>query len=124
MSLKNLPTLQQFIDALDDHIWVKNADGQYVAVNEASETAWRHSREYIFGKTDEQLFSTERAEYFKCVDEKVIANGGQRTVEECAALDKEGNEVWLETVKSPIKDETGDLVGIIGMTRNAREESK
>ncbi|WP_353499722.1 sensor domain-containing protein [Vibrio chaetopteri] len=119
MSLKNLPTLQQFIDALDDHIWVKNADGQYVAVNEASETAWRHSREYIFGKTDEQLFSTERAEYFKHIDEKVIANGGQRTVEECAALDREGNEVWLETVKSPIKDEAGDLVGIIGMTRNA-----
>ncbi|GAL31767.1 diguanylate cyclase [Vibrio maritimus] len=119
MSLKNLPTLQQFIDALDDHIWVKDAGGQYVAVNGASETAWQHPRDHIFGKTDRELFSKERAEYFRRVDEKVVAKGGQQTVEECAALDRDGNEVWLETVKSPITDETGDLVGIIGMTRNA-----
>lgn len=124
MSLKNLPTLQQFIDALDDHIWVKNTDGQYVVVNQASETAWRHSRENIVGKTDEQLFSAERAEHFKHIDEKVIAKGGQRTVEECASLDADGNQVWLETVKSPIKDERGGLVGIIGMTRNATRRKK
>lgn len=119
MSLKNLPTLQQFIDALDDHIWVKNTEGQYVAVNEASESAWHYSREHIFGKTDNQLFSPDRAEFFKLIDEKVISKGSQQTVEECAALDRNGNEVWLETIKSPIKNECGDLVGIIGMTRNA-----
>ncbi|USD63383.1 EAL domain-containing protein [Vibrio sp. SCSIO 43140] len=119
MSSKNLPTLQQFIDALDDHIWVKDANGEYIAVNEASEIAWQRHRNDIYGKTDDDLFDAERARHFKQVDDQIISHGSQHTVEECAALDKRGNEVWLETVKSPIHNESGDFVGIIGMTRNA-----
>ncbi|GAL27019.1 diguanylate cyclase [Vibrio variabilis] len=119
MSSKNLPTLQQFIDALDDHIWVKDANGEYIAVNEASEIAWQRHRNDIYGKTDDDLFDAERARHFKQVDDQIISHGSQHTVEECAALDKRGNEVWLETVKSPIHNESGEFVGIIGMTRNA-----
>ncbi|WP_216613747.1 sensor domain-containing protein [Vibrio mediterranei] len=118
MSSKQIPTLQQFIDALDDHVWVKDADRKYIAVNKSVESAWNLPRSEIFGKTDFELFSKSRSEHYQKADDRVIDSGAQETVEECASRDAYGHDVWLETIKSPIQQPDGELIGVIGMTRN------
>ncbi|WP_216610823.1 sensor domain-containing protein [Vibrio mediterranei] len=118
MSSKQIPTLQQFIDALDDHVWVKDADRKYIAVNKSVESAWNMPRSDIFGKTDFDLFAKSRSEHYQKADDRVIDSGVQETVEECASRDAYGHDVWLETIKSPIQQPDGELIGVIGMTRN------
>ncbi|MCW8346804.1 EAL domain-containing protein [Vibrio sp. ZSDZ65] len=113
-----VPTLQEFIDALDDHTWVKNADGRYVMINHSVEKAWDYSCAQVHGKTDEELFESERAEQYITADKTVIDADQQVTIEECPVLDEQQNKIWLETIKSPIRDNSGSLVGVLGMTRN------
>ncbi len=113
MSSKQIPTLQQFIDALDDHVWVKDADRKYIAVNKSVESAWNMPRSDIFGKTDFDLFAKSRSEHYQKADDRVIDSGVQETVEECASRDAYGHDVWLETIKSPIQQPDGELIGVI-----------
>lgn len=72
----------------------------------------------IIGKDDFALFSHERAEKFIDADKLVVATGTQNIVEECRQIDENNNPTWLETIKSPVRDHAGNLIGILGMTRN------
>tara|TARA_R110000851_G_scaffold90253_1_gene196822 strand:+ start:4692 stop:7211 length:2520 start_codon:yes stop_codon:yes gene_type:complete len=110
--------LQSFIDAFDEHVWVKDASGQYVACNKSVERAWRKSKEQIVGKTDVDLFDQRTAEEFIEGDKLAINNGATVVVSECEEFDINFNKVWLETIKAPILNAQGHLVGVIGMTRN------
>ncbi|OXD96008.1 hypothetical protein CA163_39940, partial [Vibrio parahaemolyticus] len=73
---------QEFIDCLDDHIWIKTTDGLYAMTNRSVEQAWKKSNDDIVGKNDFDLFSAERAEKFIDADRLVVATGTQNIVEE------------------------------------------
>ncbi|EDP58813.1 GGDEF and EAL domain-containing protein [Vibrio sp. AND4] len=113
-----LPSLQEFIDCLEDHTWIKSTDGRYAMTNRSVEESWQMAGSDIVGKNDFELFSSRRARKFIDTDQLVIATGSQNTVEECTLIDDNKNPTWLETIKSPIRNRTGELVGILGMTRN------
>ncbi|HHX8298041.1 TPA: EAL domain-containing protein [Vibrio diabolicus] len=113
-----LPTLQEFIDCLEDHIWIKGMDGLYSMTNRSVENAWQKTNSEIIGKDDFALFSHERAEKFIEADNLVVATGTLNIVEECRQIDENNNPTWLETIKSPVRDNDGNLIGILGMTRN------
>jgi diguanylate cyclase (GGDEF)-like protein/PAS domain S-box-containing protein len=110
--------LQSFIDAFDEHMWVKDANGHYVACNKSVERAWRKSTEQIVGKTDFDLFDQRTANEFIESDKLAISNGSTVVVSECEEVDVNFNKVWLETIKAPIYNTQGQLTGVIGMTRN------
>ncbi|MGR5211979.1 sensor domain-containing protein [Vibrio rotiferianus] len=113
-----LPSLQEFVDCLDDHTWIKSIDGRYSLTNRSVEQAWNMTSNDIVGKNDFELFSQARAEKFIDTDQLVIATGSQNTVEECSLIDDNNNPTWLETIKSPVRNHAGELIGILGMTRN------
>ncbi|WP_098417129.1 EAL domain-containing protein [Vibrio sp. ES.051] len=113
-----LPTLQEFINCLDDHIWIKGVDGLYLMTNRSVEQAWQKTNHEIIGTDDFALFNQERAEKFIDADKLVMATGSQKIVEECRKSDEHTRPTWLETIKSPIHDHAGNVIGILGMTRN------
>lgn len=39
--LTAIPKLQDFIDCLEDHTWIKSVDGKYLATNQSVEQAWQ-----------------------------------------------------------------------------------
>ncbi|MGP8308052.1 sensor domain-containing protein [Vibrio sp. YIC-376] len=113
-----LPTLQEFIDCLEDHIWIKGTDGLYAMTNRSVEEAWQKTNQEIIGKNDFDLFSEKRAEKFINADISVVETGNQHIVEECRQIDENNCATWLETIKSPVRNHAGDLIGVLGMTRN------
>ncbi|MGC9491258.1 sensor domain-containing protein [Vibrio genomosp. F10] len=115
---KQLPSLQEFIDGLDDHVWIKNNRGEYVVCNSAVERAWGYASETIIGSKDHALFDEEIANKFVRADQHVVDNDSQYIVEECSSTDENNENIWLETIKSPVKDRQGELLGVLGMTRN------
>ena len=115
---QQLPSLQEFLDGLADHAWVKNTQGEYIICNRAVENAWGVDITSIIGAEDHQLFSNEIAAKFLQADEYVIQTDQQLIVEECSGMSENGEGVWLETIKSPVKNRDGELLGVLGMTRN------
>ena len=113
-----LPTLQEFIDCLEDHIWIKGIDGLYAMTNRSVEQAWQKTNQEIIGNNDFDLFSEQRAEKFIQADISVVETGNQNIVEECRQIDSNNNPTWLETIKSPVRNRAGELIGVLGMTRN------
>lgn len=111
-------SLQQFIDAMKEHVWMKDADGRYIIVNQSVEMAWELSREQILEHTDEELFTPQLAQQFIEGDKESITKGVQVTAGECKGLDIGNVESWLETTKVPVVSEAGELSGIIGISRN------
>lgn len=110
--------VQAFIDAFDEHVWIKNPQGIYIACNKSVERAWRKSKEQIVGKTDFDLFDQRTAEQFIESDKLAVDTGSTVVVSECEEVDVNFNKVWLETIKAPVFNAQGELTGIIGMTRN------
>ncbi|NAX20752.1 putative bifunctional diguanylate cyclase/phosphodiesterase [Vibrio sp. V39_P1S14PM300] len=119
-----LPTLQQFINSLDDHAWVKDPNGIYIMGNLAIEQAWGRTLSEIVGASDHQLFSPHLARKFIASDHKVMEHGKAMTVDECCDQGTRGDKQWYETIKAPIFDHQQRLVGILGMTRNATQRKQ
>ncbi|PKH56408.1 GGDEF domain-containing protein [Shewanella sp. Choline-02u-19] len=111
-------SLQQFIDTMKEHVWMKNPQGRYVIINHSVEVAWDMSRAQILNHTDEELFNPQLAKQFVDGDKESVTKGVQITAGECQGLDIGDVESWLETTKVPIVADTGELTGIIGISRN------
>ncbi|MEZ8826738.1 EAL domain-containing protein [Vibrio amylolyticus] len=115
---EQLPSLQEFFDGLEDHAWIKNLKGEYVVCNRAVEKAWGYDVGTIIGAEDHHLFDQEIADKFVHADTQIIQSDKQYIVEECPRKDASGEDIWLETIKSPVKNQDGKLLGVLGMTRN------
>ena len=113
-----LPDLQTFINSFSDYIWIKSPEGTYIACNSKIEKIWGKRVSDIIGKKDHDLFDKELADKFATMDQAAISTGHQIVVEECANPCEEETAIWLETVKAPIVDDTGELLGTVGATRN------
>ncbi|MCL1049945.1 EAL domain-containing protein [Shewanella abyssi] len=111
-------TLQQFIDSMKEHVWMKDPQGRYVVVNRSVEIAWDKSAEQLLNHTDEELFTPQLAKQFVDGDKESITKGVQVTAGECRGLDIDSVESWLETTKVPVVSDVGELAGIIGISRN------
>ncbi|WP_144209005.1 putative bifunctional diguanylate cyclase/phosphodiesterase [Shewanella donghaensis] len=114
----NVINLQNFINAFSEHIWIKDADGQYIICNRSVESAWNKTANQIVGKFDDDLFDHKTAELFRSSDIDAQVADKPIIVEECEDIDKLNNCRWLETIKAPLRDVNDNLVGTIGITRN------
>ena len=110
--------LQSFIDSFDEHIWMKNTDGIYTLCNRSVEQAWAKSRSEIIGRTDVELFGADAADIYLEGDRFAIESGTPIIVAECLEGAEPKQHLWLETLKLPTFNATGDFAGVIGMTRN------
>ena len=117
--------LRTVIDNIPDSIYCKDtsfrktlsnkSDLRYMGVNSESE---------ILGKTDFDLYSKEHAEKSFAVDQTVINSGKSILNTEELLLDENGQKQWLLTSKLPMKDEKGDIIGIVGIGRNITERRR
>jgi len=92
------------------HFMVNKAFAEFVGLGEAQ----------IIDKTDEQIFPPELAERFASSDREVIKNGKAICIKEEIAYKNRGT-LFFETVKSPLYDEQGERVGVIGVTRDTTD---
>jgi PAS domain S-box-containing protein len=108
--------LRTLIDNMPDYIYVKDAASRFLVANRhLAEVMGRQGPEDLIGKTDFDFFPRElAAAYFS--DEQVIIQSGQALVNhEEKTTDAAGNERWLLTTKVPLRDNSGKVVGIVGM---------
>jgi two-component system, sensor histidine kinase and response regulator len=110
--------LKDLMKAIPDMVWLKDPEGVYLACNPRFEHFTGVTEAELVGRTDYDFFDRERAETFRQNDRRAIEADGPSS-----------NEYWLnfavdsycglfETVKTPMKTAEGQLIGVLGISRD------
>ena len=123
---KALQEREQYLRALLDNfpfeVWLKNANGQYLAANKAVlEILGLSSPESLIGKTDYDLLPPAEAARFVAEDQAVMRGGEKRHMDEL--IDLQGEQRWFETYKSAIILE-GQKLGTVGFARDITQRKQ
>lgn len=113
------------LDSIADLAWVKDASGRLLAVNRPMATHAGIAPEQMVGRTAHELFPPDLADRYDRDDRDVMTlQRPKRIIERLVGHD--GREGWYETVKTPIFDERGEVIGTAGVAREVtgREESE
>jgi len=120
---KTLIRRNAILDNIPDMAWLKDKDGKFLAVNGPFAKACGISREELLGKTDFDFWPQELAERYRDDDEQVMKTRKRKSIEE-TLVHTEAQDVWIETIKSPIYDENGDVMGTTGIARDITERKQ
>ncbi|MHA1942233.1 MAG: PAS domain S-box protein [Candidatus Hodarchaeales archaeon] len=120
---RKVTELDSFINNISDMAWIKDANSRFVAVNSAFGQAVGMDPESLIHQTCEICFGKEEAKKFQEDDMKVMRGRIQNVIEE-KIIDSQNNEIWLETVKSPILDYSGRAVGTVGISRDITKRKR
>ena len=102
---------------IPDIAWLKDNESRFIAVNEAFGEACGLRPDDLVGKTDLDIWPEPLARRYRADDREVISTGRRKQVEE-PLEDSTGQQIWIETIKTPIYDEDGKIIGTTGVARD------
>lgn len=112
--------LQLILENIPQHIFWKDRQSVYISCNtNFAKVAGLQSPVEIEGLTDYDLvWKKEETDFFRKVDREVMDSGVAMYNIEEPQLQADGTEAWLRTNKIPLKDKTGEVIGILGTFEN------
>jgi PAS domain S-box-containing protein len=110
----NQMQLQAILDNIPHMAWLKDISGRYISVNEAFAKYYHLQKEDIIGKSDADICAPDLSEIHAYNDYLVINTKQQQNFEEF--LDTERGTLYSETIKTPVFDNEGNVIGITGIT--------
>lgn len=110
--------LRAIFDSAQDMIFLKDRDLRYTHLNQAALDYLGMPAHEIVGRTDQEIFERERAGEIEAVDRRVLAGHEDKTL---VARGQGEQRRILETIKVPVRDEAGQVVGLCGVTRDLTE---
>jgi PAS domain S-box-containing protein len=111
--------LRTLIDHIPDSVYVKDMACRKVVANLAEvRILGLQSEAEVLGKDDFAVHPKELAETFFADDQVVLQTGQSVVNREEYVLGKHGQKSWILTTKIPLRDENGQIVGLIGLGRD------
>jgi PAS domain S-box-containing protein len=101
------------VENLPQKIFLKDRNSVYISCNENYAKDLGIKSGEIAGKTDFDFYPKKLAEHYRADDKKVIEEGTTQDIEE--GYIQHGRELFVHTVKTPFKDEQGNVVGVLGI---------
>ena len=115
---RKITELNSFINNVPDMAWLKDRKSRFIAVNKTFGEAVGMNQGSLINQTCEVCFGKEAAKKFREDDQEVMKGKKQVTTVEKIKNSKKNEEVWLETIKSPIFNESGKVSGTVGIARD------
>jgi PAS domain S-box-containing protein len=115
--------LKALINNIPDIAWLKDAECRFLAVNDPFGRSCGFSPEDLVGKSDFDIWPEDLARRYQEDDREVMRSRTVKIIEE-PLVDKQGKINWIETIKTPIYDERGKVVGTVGIARDLTERRK
>ena len=116
--------LQGMISGNPDLVWLKDQNGVYLESNFRFEQFSGFSKVNLVGKTDYTIFDKELADSFRENDRIAIAAGKSVLNEEKLTFASDGHTELVETIKTPLYDNKGQVVGVMGISRDITERKQ
>jgi PAS domain S-box-containing protein len=113
---KQRQLLLTLINALPDHIYVKDAQHRFLLANESTARLMGvASPADLLGKTDHDFFKQELADGYAADERTLLASGQALINREEVCVAPNGREVWFSSTKVPLRDQGGQVVGLVGI---------
>lgn len=116
--------LHTLINTIPDMVWLKDAEGVYLACNPSFERFFGAAERNIIGKTDYDFVAREQADVFRQRDRAAITGNAPNVNEEWSTYIGDGHRELLETIRTPMHDNQGRLIGVLGISRNITERQQ
>jgi PAS domain S-box-containing protein len=117
--------LRSLIDNLPDYIYVKDRQYRYAIDNIAHRRFLGAAREEeVVGKRITDFFPPELVEQFARDDQRIIEGGQLLLNREEALVDREGRKRWHSTTKVPLRNNAGEVIGLVGISRDITERKE
>jgi two-component system sensor histidine kinase/response regulator len=117
--------LRTLIDNLPDFIFVKDRESHFLMLNQAmSRLVGASGPEEMLGKTDFDFFPKEVASAFYADEQKVMRSGEAQLNYHETTVDIEGNILDLLTTSVPLRDASGQVIGLVGVGRDVTARMK
>ena len=114
--------LRAVTESMPDIVFVKDLQGKYILANEAA-ASWLHTTvEAMVGQDDQALFSPEVARQIRADDQRVLHSGQSVSYEE--EIIQAGEVRSLLTTKFVWRDDSGQALGIAGISRDITESKQ
>jgi PAS domain S-box-containing protein len=107
------------VENIPQKIFTKDRRSVFVSCNENFARDMGITPEEIAGKTDYDFFPKELADKYRSDDMRIMETGETEGIEEQYILGDE--KVWIYTVKTPLRDKEGNIVGILGVFSDITE---
>lgn len=116
--LETSKRLSTLVHTIPDLIWLKDPQGVYLSCNPRFEELFGAREAEIVGKTDYDFVDRQLADFFRKKDQAAIAVGGPSMNEEEVTFASDGHREILQTIKTPIHGNGGELIGVLGIARD------
>lgn len=113
--------LQTLLACIPDPVWLKDANGVYVARNQAYVEKFVKDHMEVLGKTDDEFFGKESAEEFRSNDRHVMMTRQPLRTEENVQTSN-GECIVVDTTKTPMYLPNGELIGVLGIAHDITEK--
>lgn len=109
---------RSLIHTIPDMVWLKDANGTYLACNAAFEHHFGATAEHIIGKTDADFVGNDMARQLGWTDKVVLQSGRPASFEEEITTAMSTDAGTFEIIKAPMRNAAGELTGVFGMGRD------
>jgi len=114
--------LEAIVENTTNAIFIKDRDGVYQFANEATARVFGLSPDEIIGSVDEELFDPDSIDQVLEEDRRVLEHG--ETVSSEVAVTIDGEERVYLSNRYPYRDETGEIVGVMGISQDITERKE
>jgi PAS domain S-box-containing protein len=114
---QKIAELNSFLNNLPDMAWLKDTKSCFIAVNNTFSKAVGMEPNSLINQTCEVCFGTKEVKKFR-KDDLIVMKSKRQVIIEEEILDLQKNKIWLETIKSPIINDTGKVIGTVGVSRD------
>ncbi len=111
------------LENIPDIAWLKDRDSRFIAVNEPFAQACGWAASDLVGKNDLDIWPSELAECYRSDDADVMRSRERKRVDE-PLIEASGQQKVIETIKTPIFDEKGTVIGTTGIARDITERKR
>jgi len=125
---RNNILMRTVIDNIPGTVFVKDRQGRKILANAVDVARTGLTAEEVLGKTDAEIFPPDEAERYAAIDRIVLEEGREITGSEEPFVDPSGETRWMLVSKHPLRDEQGEVTGLVGVghdiTAPKREEQR
>ncbi len=113
------------LDNFPFHVWLKDVDGRYLAVNRSlADSMGLSGPEAAVGRTDAQLRDPLQAAALRRVDQQVMHSRQTSVVEQLVPGTGQEAPRWLEIYNAPMPGDDGAVLGTVGFARDISESKQ
>ncbi len=118
--------LRTVINNLPDLIYAKDTESRFIMGNVAvARVMGAKTPDELLGKTDLDFYPEELATGYRADEQKVIQTGQPLANREEPLADQDtGKQGWLSSTKVPLRDNSGNVVGLVGIGRDITDRKQ